>query len=185
MILLLRGYLETGKDLFYQTYQTGTVHQYWTIYRADGTRDDHPFWLDYEWTRMAFADELKRQTLFKYHLPPTMSKTDPLPWDASQTYRDLLISESTEILRQCPMYWVDFVNKNRNAENILITDWRRWDEWKTMMSANADEPVITAHIFRASVPVPTYPIEHELDDFKTDYVILDLETSWDKYNTPK
>ncbi len=163
MIVLLCGYMGSGKDTFYCDVRDGTWASRWTFSSLVP-----PPWLSLDWTRMAFADELKRTTLAKYGLPWDIAKTDPLPWDGTRTYRDLLIEEAEAA---APDHFGRVLVEARTAAHVMITDWRRPVELATLRSAFPEEPIVTVRVRRPEVPVPTHPSEHHLDDVTTDYEI--------------
>ncbi len=170
MILLLCGYQTSGKDTVYNDICNGTFDKRWKC--NDHTKNI--FLTHYR--RIGIADELKNHTIHKYNLDPDVKKTDVINrMNMMMSYRELLVYEAMITKQQCDD--VDVWMRKAMAtfidgENVCITDWRFPHELAYIKTHFPNETIITARVKRANVPIPLHIAEHQLDDYKTDLLIV-------------
>ena len=107
--------------------------------------------------------------------------------------REFLIIDSAEakIQHKDPAFWAKILEKKIQTEetkNIVITDWRynaeynhfksTYDSYFGSASDALHEPnsIITVRIIRPGISILDDTSEHELDNFKTDFTILNDST---------
>lgn len=174
LIHLTTGYRRSGKDSFNES-MVG-----WIIYRdPTNTAVYTP-----TGEHFAFADELRKEVIDKIGREYQVV----VPWDSvstglkdhivvgGRTLRDHLIELGQQRRREDVNYWVDRVlQAAKSYEQVKITDLRMGNEVNRCRSV---APVITYRVYRSDVPVPPYhpdpneDTEHQLDAFKTDYLVL-------------
>lgn len=173
-MLMVCGWRRSGKDSFFEKYT-------WLVYSK------HLYYPFDNLTKVSIAANLKKYTHTYLQIEDKnyddikdtaliKNLTDCAPDEfANATLRDMYIMISQRFLADNPMYWCEQIEiKN----NIGISDFRRIDEYK-FFSKKCN--VFTARLFRSVVPEPdaAAPMEHELDDFTTDYLLVPNEADFD------
>jgi len=160
-VILITGYAGSGKDT------VGSLLQ------------------DKGYKRYAFADVVKQESSKKhsYSFELTQTQTVKSTQIISQyngrkaTVRDFLISDSLEakVQNSDPAYFAKILLNQIHSElsqKIVITDWRFIAEYTHFKITNP----ITLRVIRPNQPILDEPSEHELDDFTTEYTILNNST---------
>lgn len=127
--------------------------------------------------RLSFAKNVKDKCVIRWKdiLPEIVDinniKNETIP-NTTNTYRDLLILEAMIPRHTDSQVWVKKVvdQLKENCINI-ITDFRFLSEYEYLNNL-PDVKVITARIFRKNILIKDISSETELDQFKTDLVIL-------------
>ncbi len=151
-ILLIAGRAESGKD---------TVADFLVSH--------------YNYTKFAFADELKTLVPKKYSIDKTLMYTHSgkksKVINKNYTIRDLLIKESDSITNDYPNHWVDIVCSkiDQTDTNIVISDFRYEREYNRMVERFAS--VETMIIIRKDIELIEHPSENSLNSFSFNYIL--------------
>lgn len=171
-MLLLCGYLGSGKDTVFSDIASGDFDKRWIVYSTGGKSFDVN-----DCVRVALADMLKKYTLSKYNLDPNIQKTDLV--GENRTYRDLLIHEATLAKQSNINVWCELACESISAPNhTIITDWRHRHEYEYLNKKY--DGVESARVWRFVVDEPPLSMtsEHDLDNVVTDYLILTRESDF-------
>lgn len=174
-IYLITAWRTTGKDTLYkQLINISDIPWNWNLPKA---------LFDTNIKRYAFADELKKYVANKLGIDSNMNFDEiKNKIYEGKTFRDHLIDDSKEIKKLDENYWCKKLFKKVEEDNfqgsIFITDWRFYHEYDYIKSLNKYE-IITLRLYRSSVPIPSLELEseHNLDDYKTDYLLIDEEST--------
>jgi hypothetical protein len=191
--MLVTGYAKTGKDTFFQDLKQKTIR-----FQVDGDKKKatwHVFaknahfadmlqqFEQVELFRCAFADALKNVTHNYLGIEcPTHAFekvkdsclfVDPKDPTQLRTMRGWYIHLATQKRMEDPLFWANYVYNIPVPEHHarIITDWRMKNEYK--------QGYLTLRLFRSDVPNPSFPSEHELDSWLTDFLLVpwqDTET---------
>ena len=161
------GYRGTGKDTLCRMMNREEPFE-WAVYSdVQKTFDIIPV------KRVGFADNLKSEvnTILGNEWDDSQ-KDRPIGGDqASKTYRDVLIDHAAKRRDEDPEYWVKSAcNWETLDENIMITDWRYPNELKYLLGLNF--LIRTIRVFRTEVPIPEEDVEHHLNAFMTEYLLV-------------
>jgi hypothetical protein len=176
---VLVGYRRTGKDTLAKALVEGTPISslYWTsCFKVPSCVNGK---------RLALADAVKQEVLELYPCLKHVAnleevKDQPLDILNGRSPRDLWKQHAMKQRALNSNYWVDKVVKaiETNTEHdIVITDCRFQNEIEAFKQLKYQ--VITIRIVRDVVPIPDIDdvTEHELDNVKTDYLLVDSITS--------
>lgn len=169
-ILLLAGYRRSGKDRFFQTLNQNNDSKFYIFSQSR----DFP---SLSWKRFSFADPLKKECFSLYGIPTgDESKDKPLNvieqviFDCA-TPRDFWIRYGAQKTKEDSTYFAQNILKCLD-KNICVTDWRKKVELEFVQNLE-DLNIYTARVFSKNfIPDEKEIIEHELDDVKTDFLIL-------------
>jgi hypothetical protein len=206
--ILITGYRGTGKDSLFKLFQNNAqimdfeeeknIAEFsdgscWFVFAEDtkfdfllGSKKIQP-------KRIGFADILKIETHRDLHLP------DPTNLAAYDIYKERMLIDGKN-LRQ---HYIDFGQEKRSIDkdhwcrsafeqypdsDICITDWRFKNEFDYGLKDGVKNNCVTQtiRVFRSNVPIPkkladpTIDSEHNLDEIKTDFVLLSNKNDFDK-----
>lgn len=185
-IFLICGYKRTGKDSLYQLL-SGLSPNKWTGHAVYRHPDSQPWVQSYtknmKYTRKAFADELKSEVSEIYYIPRGIPDEEKeykqfIHYQTGDmvSARDIYIEWGTIRRAENPDYWCSKVLSTMKEDEVTtITDWRFYNELKIMQ--NSQWKTKTIRVFRRDVIIPNISLqsEHELDNYKTDYLIIPQE----------
>lgn len=138
---------------------------------------------EFEFTRVAFADALKRDVTARTGLPlsdfTTAAKDAPLrsscpAFPEAKTPRDILIAHSLRIRAANPNFYSELVAEVIQVDpedRWVISDWRYRAEYETLRSLIPDVRIVRVRIERPGVVASADPSEHDLDDAPMDYIL--------------
>jgi len=194
-IIMLCGYKRTGKDILFKKISLNkekTKNLFsWKVYK-DKNLDNEFIKKETFYKRIAFADNLKEEASIIYGIPHNIkdSQKDIKKYTHLKTQklisaRDIYIEWGTYRILDDPYYWCRSASTNidpcKTITNIF-TDWRYIDEFN-YLNYNFNN-ISTWRLFRSDVPYPDISIssEHNLDNFKTDYLLVrkDLDYEFQK-----
>jgi hypothetical protein len=134
--------------------------------------------------RIAFADELKKVVKRRLGLPPDFDekKFKDRRIRDRMSFRDFCIQIGEAKKKGDPHYWAKKAFKDYVDGDVLVTDWRFQSELDYVQSLVGPENVVTIRLFRQGAPVPDDddPIEHQLDRYTPDYLIVPLKKDSDQ-----
>ena len=160
-IYLITGYAGSGKS------HVGTVLQ--SIVAAH---------------RTSFAKQVKDDVAEMYRFPRALcdtqegKRTSIKTENGNRFVRELLIEYATSAkqITENPSVWADFVVKeiinNPDKTTWIIDDWRFKEEYRSLRRAFPSATIHRFRIHNTTVKPSADPSEHDLDDERMDYVIL-------------
>lgn len=182
--MMICGYRGTGKDVLASQLsqpagQSSPIPFNWLILRAYPDVDEEivPFDLTTARTRVASADELKRQVMIEEGLDLN-DYTEELKSQVirdGKTFRDILIETAMSKREQDPVYWIrnayqTYVDRHSDDPSYVISDWRFPNEL-AYLQEQGQQP-ITVRVFRPTVERVDTVSETSLDDVLTDFVLF-------------
>lgn len=191
---LISGYRGTGKNTFANHLQKKDSRFRYTVF----SRTQFSYWrgiqLYSKHKEVSFAKALKKEVAAILGLDSWLTvdkrKNTPLTaeehiayapyWGdrpAGDTVRDVLIDRARYWLKQDPCHYARIAMEREcfsDKKDYIITDWRYLAEHQYISEKKGANNVITIRIIRAEVPVPplTDDSEHQLDDFKPDFIVI-------------
>jgi dephospho-CoA kinase len=128
------------------------------------------------YTRLAFADELKKEVSKKYNIPIELmnsqeGKKTLIP-GSEKTVREILIEHGEEERKKDKNVWIKkIISKIKKEKNYIITDWRFKNEYEEIKKNY--EKIITIRIERKKINKIENDrgSETELDNYKFDYIV--------------
>jgi hypothetical protein len=160
MIIMLSGWARSGKDA------------------AAALLEE-----EFDFTRVAFADALKRDVAARTGLPlsdfTTVAKDMPLRDPCSiypemKTPRDILLAHALRIRTLNPNFYSEIVSEILRSDmngRWVISDWRYRAEYETLRSIIQNVRIIRVRIERPGIVPSTDPSEHDLDTEPMDIVL--------------
>lgn len=185
--LFICGYRRTGKDTLATDISEDRITHRWRGYvRADGKfRNIYSDFLRADVA--AFHDPLWKFVRNLLGLPRDFDyegrKDEPRPDDFGRTIRDYMIAVGSAGRTIDRAYWVkqafarfcvpEFLD--RDATVVVCPDHRFRAEYEAAVSLGLE--IVTLRVYRSAVPVPPPDVEseHDLDDFQTDYLLVESE----------
>jgi len=171
MIILICGYRRTGKDTLYEILK-GNNSFVWRVY-SKNVLNIYP-----KAIQKSFALELKRYVSKKYSIPEYIpdNEKDLKIYDGKSA-RDLYIFEGERKRSKNINYWCDRLNLD-DDKDYVITDLR----YRNEVNYFKNKEHVTIRVFRSDVEIPDKDIdsEHDLDGFKTDYLLVTSKEEFKK-----
>lgn len=181
-ITLVCGYRRTGKDKLYNILTNDLEARFkWRIYKSP-TCSSPEFNKFQKYKRIGFADTLKHEAHTEYGIPEHINddEKDIKQFEHYKSHnivsaRDIYIELGALRRLEDKEYWcrtaLTQVPNDINT-NCIITDWRYKNE--IQYAAEIFPHITTVRVYRSEVPEPHISIqsEHELDDYKTDFLLL-------------
>lgn len=127
---------------------------------------------------VSFAGEVKREVMGALGLDSEfdLEKNKDVYLVEGKPIRQHLIDYAESKKVNDKYYWSTLAFKNIDIKetDVVVSDWRFMSEFEYVSKLNTD--IVTIRVFRKDVPIPDKNInsEHELDSFKTDYVLIPL-----------
>jgi len=186
--MIVCGYRGTGKDVLcgqLSVDKRNDIPFNWLIMRPpvepESEFDIELFDTETPRTRVASADELKRQVMLSEGMNPE-DYTEELKSQIirdDKTFRDILIEVAMKKREEDPVYWIKnsfntYVENNGDDQSYIVSDWRFPNELEHLRNMGQDP--ITVRVFRPSIKRVDTVSETSLDDVTTDYVLF-----YDKY----
>ena len=185
MILILIGYKGTGKDTLFKILNK-EIKEYhpWLIFNKD---NDKFTYINLNFTRLAFADSLKDEVKSLYNIECSEENKDIKNININNelvSFRSLCINYGKNTLDK--QKWVKIVcSKINNNTNYIITDLRfkHEIEYLKMFFDKNNIEYKTIRLFNSDINIPDKNIisEHELDDYKTNFLFLKKFEDKDKF----
>jgi hypothetical protein len=160
MIIMLSGWARSGKDA------------------AAALLEE-----EFDFTRVAFADALKRDVATRTGLPLTdfitAAKDMPLREPCSlypemKTPRDILLAHALKIRAGNPNFYSEIIAEILRSDingSWVISDWRYRAEYETLRSLIQDVRILRVRIERPGIVPSVDPSEHDLDTDPMDIVL--------------
>ena len=138
---------------------------------------------EFEFTRVAFADALKRDVAARTELPlsdfTTAAKDAPLrgacpAFPEAKVPRDILLTHALRIRSTNPNFYSELVAdiiRVDPGDRWVVSDWRYRAEYETLRSLIPEVRIVRIRIERPGVVASSDPSEHDLDDAPMDYII--------------
>ena len=138
---------------------------------------------EFDFTRVAFADALKRDAASRTGLPlsdfTTAAKDAPLrvPCPAfpdAKTPRDILLTHALRIRAANPNFYSELVAdiiRVDPKDRWVVSDWRYRAEYETLRSLIPDVRIVRVRIERPGIFASTDSSEHDLDDEPMDCIL--------------
>jgi hypothetical protein len=138
---------------------------------------------EFEFTRVAFADALKRDAATRTGLPlsdfTTAAKDMPLRasctlYPDAKTPRDILLIHALKIRAANPNFYSEIVAdilKTDVKARWVISDWRYRVEYETLQSIIPDVRILRVRVERPGIMPSSDPSEHDLDMEPMDIVL--------------
>lgn len=140
--------------------------------------------------RRSFAQSLKLLAADIYNIPQFVSDEEkdipkflhPVTKQIVSA-RDIYIELGSEKRREDKNFWCKQVLSGELKNSIIITDWRFMNEY-TYAKEFCDSrgyDLVTIRVFNVDAPIPDRSIEteHDLDEFKTDFVAFSFHKNID------
>ena len=159
-ILLVGGYLQSGKDL-----------------AADYICKKYGF------ERFAFADCLKDEVSEFFGINRQSLDTGSL-YDNGETVRDLLIRYGDEKRKDDQAYWIKKVIRKiegKRSDQVVIPDFRYPEEYHFCKEHFSSGLISTMKFYRYDYPKRTDPSETSLENFPFDYYINNQKDIYNFY----
>jgi hypothetical protein len=158
MIILVSGWIKSGKDTFAELLQK-----------------------EYNFTQVAFADSLKTYVASKYKIPVSWCYThegkDSIIKKVGMTVRQVLIKESERIKEINPFHWVNAtIYSIRSCPNVVISDFRFPVEVNRLKQIFPERHIVTVRINRFEKALSAHFTEHALDDYDFDIIVDNIGT---------
>ena len=184
MIFELIAYTKTGKDTLVKTLNSRKNNfESWLVYSQS---EDWPDKRD--WIRLALADALKREVCMKHKISYEEDKKDikNIILDGKIiSFRDLCIKVGKETgdKQKWSKMILEQIDPNKN---YIITDLRFKHEIDCLHDYWEKNHIEykTVRLFNSNVQIPPSNIisEHELDEFKTDFLLVKKEEDIQKFS---
>lgn len=179
-VWLLCGYRRTGKDTLFNRL-IAIDDRPWRGYQHPNSIRADPFaeTKSGPFTRVAFADALKREAREVYGIPnlDSMDKDGAelihYQTGAKVSPRDIYIEWGQIRRDQDPEYWCKRAFQEAlPGSKIIVTDWRFSNEG--LVTRTLFPNALSVRVYRASVPEPPMDIasEHDLDGETTDLLMV-------------
>jgi hypothetical protein len=138
---------------------------------------------EFEFTRVAFADALKRDVAARTGLPlsdfTTAAKDMPIRapytlYPDAKTPRDILLIHALKIRAANPNFYSEIVAdilKTDVKARWVISDWRYRAEYETLQSIIPDVRILRVRVERSGIMPSSDPSEHDLDMEPMDIVL--------------
>lgn len=138
---------------------------------------------EFDFTRVAFADALKRDVAARTGLPltdfTTAAKDRPLrthcpAFPEAKTPRDILLAHALRIRAGNPNFYSELVGeiiKTDMEGRWVVSDWRYRAEYETLQALLPNVRIVRIRIERPCVVASADPSEHDLDVAPMDIVL--------------
>lgn len=174
MLIFVCGYAGSGKDTLANDIIQNNESR-WIF-----TSNMHYLWLEgYKFKRFSFADKLKRECEVIYRVPREENDKNTPKYILNgkpASARDIWIYEAKLQRDKDPYY---YARDLQHDDNYIVTDWRYPNE----LEYHNAEDVVTIRVFRECVDIMDIPSEHYLDNYMTDFLVVDSLSSLNKCKT--
>ena len=138
---------------------------------------------EFDFTRVAFADALKRDVAARTGLPlsdfTTSAKDYPLRapcpmFPEAKVPRDIMLAHALRVRAGNPNFYSEFVAgliRSDSTKRWVVSDWRYRAEYDTLRTHIPDVRILRIRIERPGVVASADPSEHDLDNAPMDYIL--------------
>ena len=192
-LVLVAGYIGMGKDYLFDMMVEGKLDSTYSIWSRDQSTEVGVLASSQPFNRCKFALQLKRDVI--EYLGITINQLDQLKdtplrpqhcnyqWchispPINPLYRHILIDRGNYMRSIDPDYWLKAMIGDLRSDHInVITDWRFLNEVNLGHYIDGAKSITTVRVHRANIPIPplTLGSEHELDDYRTDLLVLNRD----------